>query len=50
MVQAKVLLLKVIAGLDEDFEAEVSHPNAYRIRYSSQKQEFEENLTVLKRY
>lgn len=42
----KSTLLKVIAGLDEDFEAEVSHPNAYRIRYSSQKQEFEENLTV----
>lgn len=42
----KSTLLKVIAGLDEDFEAEVSHSNAYRIRYSSQKQEFEENLTV----
>ncbi|WP_204180196.1 MULTISPECIES: ABC-F family ATP-binding cassette domain-containing protein [unclassified Staphylococcus] len=42
----KSTLLKVIAGLDEDFEAEVSHPNAYRIRYSSQKQEFEENSTV----
>lgn len=42
----KSTLLKVIAGLDEDFEAEVSHPNAYRIRYSSQKQEFEGNLTV----
>ena len=42
----KSTLLKVIAGFDEDFEAEVSHPNAYRIRYSSQKQEFEENLTV----
>ncbi|MCI2940810.1 ABC transport system ATP-binding/permease protein [Staphylococcus cohnii] len=42
----KSTLLKVIAGLDEDFEAEVSHPNAYRIRYSSQKQEFEGDLTV----
>ncbi|MGI2241116.1 ABC-F family ATP-binding cassette domain-containing protein [Staphylococcus cohnii] len=44
----KSTLLKVIAGLDEDFEAEVSHPNAYRIRYSSQKQEFEGDLTVFK--
>ncbi|MFW0760479.1 ABC-F family ATP-binding cassette domain-containing protein [Staphylococcus cohnii] len=42
----KSTLLKVIAGLDEDFEAEVSHPNAYRIRYSAQKQEFEGDLTV----
>ena len=42
----KSTLLKVIAGLDEDFEAEVSHPNAHRIRYSSQKQEFEGDLTV----
>ncbi|MFH4935561.1 ABC-F family ATP-binding cassette domain-containing protein [Staphylococcus cohnii] len=42
----KSTLLKVIASLDEDFEAEVSHPNVYRIRYSSQKQEFEGNLTV----
>ena len=33
-------------GLDEDFNAEVSHPNAYRIRYSSQKQEFDRNMTV----
>ncbi|WP_394856731.1 ABC-F family ATP-binding cassette domain-containing protein [Staphylococcus saprophyticus] len=42
----KSTLLKVIAGLDEDFNAEVSHPNAYRIRYSSQKQEFDRNMTV----
>ncbi|GGB91006.1 MULTISPECIES: ABC-F family ATP-binding cassette domain-containing protein [Staphylococcus] len=42
----KSTLLKVIAGLDEDFEAEISHPNAYRIRYSSQKQEFQDDLTV----
>ena len=39
----KSTLLKVIAGLDEDFEAEVSHPNAYRIRYSSQKHDFDQN-------
>ncbi|NWK84035.1 ABC-F family ATP-binding cassette domain-containing protein [Staphylococcus sp. GSSP0090] len=42
----KSTLLKVIARLDEDFNAEVSHPNAYRIRYSSQKQEFDRNMTV----
>ena len=42
----KSTLLKVIAGLDEDFEAEVSHPNAYRIRYSSQKHDFNQNMTV----
>lgn len=44
--KGKSTLLKVIAGLDEDFNAEVSHPNAYRIRYSSQKQEFDRNMTV----
>ncbi|MEB8176773.1 ABC-F family ATP-binding cassette domain-containing protein [Staphylococcus xylosus] len=42
----KSTLLRVIAGLDEDFEAEVSHPNAYRIRYSSQKHDFDQNMTV----
>ncbi|MCZ6902303.1 MAG: ATP-binding cassette domain-containing protein, partial [Rickettsia endosymbiont of Ixodes persulcatus] len=42
----KSTLLKVIAGLDEDFEAEVSHPNAYRIRYSTQKHDFDQNMTV----
>ncbi|MGW7885468.1 ribosomal protection-like ABC-F family protein [Staphylococcus xylosus] len=42
----KSTLLKVMAGLDEDFEAEVSHPNAYRIRYSSQKHDFDKNMTV----
>lgn len=42
----KSTLLQVIAELDEDFNAEVSHPNAYRIRYSSQKQEFDRNMTV----
>ena len=29
-------LLKVIGGLDEDFTADITHPNQYRIRYSSQ--------------
>ncbi|MGW7928821.1 ABC-F family ATP-binding cassette domain-containing protein [Staphylococcus xylosus] len=42
----KSTLLKVMAGLDEDFEAEVSHPKAYRIRYSSQKHDFDQNMTV----
>ncbi|MGW8020575.1 ABC-F family ATP-binding cassette domain-containing protein [Staphylococcus xylosus] len=42
----KSTLLKVMAGLDEDFEAEVSHPNAYCIRYSSQKHDFDQNMTV----
>ncbi|MEP9851285.1 ABC-F family ATP-binding cassette domain-containing protein [Staphylococcus aureus] len=42
----KSTLLKVIAGLDEDFDADISHPNAYRIRYSSQKQEFDRNMSV----
>ncbi|MEB7814641.1 ABC-F family ATP-binding cassette domain-containing protein [Staphylococcus xylosus] len=42
----KSTLLRVIAGLDEDFEVEVSHPNAYRIRYSSQKHDFDQNMTV----
>lgn len=42
----KSTLLKVIAGIDEDYDAEVTHPNSYRIRYSSQKQEFDEDLTV----
>ncbi|AMY05484.1 ABC transporter ATP-binding protein [Staphylococcus condimenti] len=43
----KSTLLKVIAGLDEDFEAEVNCPNQYRIRYSSQKQDLNEDKTVL---
>ncbi|RIO60564.1 ABC transporter ATP-binding protein, partial [Mammaliicoccus sciuri] len=38
--------LKVSAGLDEDLEAEVSHPNAYRIRYATQKHDCEQNMTV----
>ena len=42
----KSTLLKVIANLDEDYEADINHPNAYRIRYSSQKQEFDDDMTV----
>ncbi|MDN6657141.1 MAG: ATP-binding cassette domain-containing protein, partial [Staphylococcus simulans] len=43
----KSTLLKVIAGLDDDFEAEVNCPNDYRIRYSSQKQDLTKDRTVL---
>lgn len=42
----KSTLLKVMAGMDEDFEADINHPNDYRIRYSSQKQSFDEDMTV----
>lgn len=42
----KSTLLKVIANLDEDYEADINRPNAYRIRYSSQKQEFDDDMTV----
>ncbi|MCY1568923.1 ABC-F family ATP-binding cassette domain-containing protein [Staphylococcus pettenkoferi] len=42
----KSSLLKVIAGIDDDYQAEISHPNNYRIRYSSQKQVFNESMTV----
>lgn len=43
----KSTLLKVIAGLDDDFTAEVNCPNQYRIRYSSQKQDLDQDKTVL---
>lgn len=43
----KSTLLKVIAGLDDDYEAEVNCPNQYRIRYSSQKQDLDEDKSVL---
>ncbi|WP_404340645.1 ABC-F family ATP-binding cassette domain-containing protein [Staphylococcus equorum] len=42
----KSTLLKVIAGLDEDYDAEISHHNSYRVRYSSQKQDFDRNMSV----
>ncbi|PNZ68692.1 ABC transporter ATP-binding protein [Staphylococcus croceilyticus] len=42
----KSTLLKVIGGLDEDFTADITHPNQYRIRYSSQKHDLDEDLTV----
>ncbi|MEB5793020.1 ABC-F family ATP-binding cassette domain-containing protein [Staphylococcus hominis] len=42
----KSTLLKVIGGLDEDFSADITHPNQYRIRYSSQKQNLDGDMTV----
>ena len=42
----KSTLLKVIGGLDEDFTADITHPNQYRIRYSSQKQDLNGHMTV----
>lgn len=42
----KSTLLKVIGGLDEDFTADIIHPNQYRIRYSSQKQDLNGHMTV----
>lgn len=42
----KSTLLKVIGGLDEDFTAYITHPNQYRIRYSSQKQDLNGHMTV----
>lgn len=42
----KSTLLKVISGIDEDFTADIIHPNQYRIRYSSQKQDLDGDMTV----
>ncbi|MGZ9465597.1 ABC-F family ATP-binding cassette domain-containing protein [Staphylococcus epidermidis] len=42
----KSTLLKVIGGLDEDFTADITHPNQYRIRYSFQKQDLNGHMTV----
>lgn len=42
----KSTLLKVIGGLDEDFTADITHPNQYSIRYSSQKQDLNGHMTV----
>ena len=36
----KSTLLKVIAGLDEDYDAEISHPNSYRVRSFFSKTRF----------
>lgn len=42
----KSSLLKVIAGIDEDYQADITHPNQYQIRYSSQKQIFDTDVSV----
>ena len=33
-------------GIDDDFTADITHPNQYRIRYSSQKQDLDGEMTV----
>lgn len=42
----KSTLLKVIGGIDDDFTADITHPNQYRIRYSSQKQDLDGEMAV----
>ncbi|MGV3274910.1 ABC-F family ATP-binding cassette domain-containing protein [Staphylococcus sp. 11261D007BR] len=42
----KSSLLKVIAGLDEDYEGTLTAPKAYRIRYASQKQHLDDDISV----
>ena len=42
----KSSLLKVIAGLDEDFNATLTHPKQYKIRYAAQKEDLNLESTV----
>lgn len=42
----KSTLLKVIGNIDDDYTADITHPNQYRIRYSSQKQDLDGDMTV----
>lgn len=35
-----------MGGIDDDFTGDITHPNQYRIRYSSQKQDLDGNLSV----
>lgn len=42
----KSTLLKVIGNIDDDYIADITHPNQYRIRYSSQKQDLDGDMTV----
>lgn len=42
----KSTLLKVIGNIDDDYTADIMHPNQYRIRYSSQKQDLDGDMTV----
>ncbi|MGY0684654.1 ABC-F family ATP-binding cassette domain-containing protein [Mammaliicoccus sciuri] len=43
----KSTLLKVIANIDDDYNAKTSYPNQYQIAYASQKPELDESLTVI---
>ena len=43
----KSTLLKVIGNIDDDY-TDITHPNQYRIRYSSQKQDLDGDMTVFK--
>lgn len=42
----KSSLLKVIAGLDDDFTAQATHPKHYKIRYAAQKEDLNADATV----
>ncbi|MCD9076850.1 ABC-F family ATP-binding cassette domain-containing protein [Staphylococcus haemolyticus] len=42
----KSTLLKVIGNIDDDYTADITYPNQYRIRYSSQKQDLDGDMTV----
>lgn len=42
----KSSLLKVIAGLDEDFTADLTYPKQYKIRYAAQKEALDLEATV----
>ena len=42
----KSTLLEVIGNIDDDYTADITHPNQYRIRYSSQKQDLDGDMTV----
>lgn len=43
----KSTLLKVIANIDDDYDAKISYPNQYEIAYASQKPELDATLTVI---
>lgn len=43
----KSTLLKVIANLDDDYQANTSSPNRYKIAYASQKPKLNESSTII---
>ncbi|GGI39297.1 ABC-F family ATP-binding cassette domain-containing protein [Mammaliicoccus stepanovicii] len=43
----KSTLLKVIANIDDDYDAKTSYPNQYQIAYASQKPDLNESLTII---